>query len=89
MDVYPSPSFEDVVVKLINFDDKIESYIKNSTVTPHLALIHNELVVTLTTTTKTEEVLEILVVPTEAEVHFRLEDEGFTNRFLPPRVLLV
>ncbi|XP_024011200.1 uncharacterized protein LOC112086480 [Eutrema salsugineum] len=37
MDTYPYPSFEDIVVKVSNFEDKLQSYASSSTVVPHLA----------------------------------------------------
>lgn len=37
MEYYPPPSFEDVVIKLTSFDDKLQSYNNNSAITPHLA----------------------------------------------------
>lgn len=37
MDSEPGLSFEDIEIKLTNFDEKIQAYAANNTVSPHLA----------------------------------------------------
>lgn len=41
MDLIPAPSLDDVMAKLISFDDKLQTYATSSDVTPHQAFYTN------------------------------------------------